>query len=506
MWSVRQGNEVVDWLEIGASTFSVWDVQTLGKKKQWYHSVILIEPYEEHCLLLKEMYPIATVMNVAVSDHDGEVPFFYVADLDIEKNNLPKWVKGCKSIGEPHPTIKDMCVMQSRNVSLLSYESLVTRIGLAYLSVLKIDCEGHDCVILNNAFKVWSKDRNQRPMEILFEWNKLTSIEDVHHVDRVLTSSFGYYFAGRQGGDNVVYKRIMRAAIYTEGKWAFGRIYFAVRDVLAEFGIQVTFYDWAKCNFSTIVNLPPSIIIGSTYLGKLAKEANLDKSNHRFVLTTHCPIFNYQGFDEFPVVLDNAHYTCPCIEGCRNYASFVNAPVSCTPFGADESCFFTDRFAISHFMKVIGTRLKTPESRKFWLEMIKLADPGKFDFRESNYSETTPIIAELERGQEIYMGLDVYVSVTEFEGGPLSIFEAAALGLIVFTRKNVGSASKIEGIKQFETPSELLELFNYYERNVTEREEYRKAIQREVRSKWGMRYLIHKYFLPVVLKAGNEVF
>lgn len=111
--------------------------------------------------------------NIAISDRETVVKVYYITDQDIKIFGLPKWVAGCSSIGKIHPTIKakgwaNLC--HSHNVKVERIKTVLDRHGITGIGFLKIDTEGHDCIILNDFLNTC----DFLPDRIQFEANELS--------------------------------------------------------------------------------------------------------------------------------------------------------------------------------------------------------------------------------------------------------------------------------------------------------------------------------------------
>jgi FkbM family methyltransferase len=122
---------------------------------------------------------------------------FYVNPEDIQKFNLPDWLKGCNSIHEPHPTTQRILqeknvlhLLNTQNVPLISIQTLLQDHNVGSIHLLKIDTEGHDCVILNGLIECCTKNLDLWPREIIFESN---SLSNTNEISLVLETLVQYY-------------------------------------------------------------------------------------------------------------------------------------------------------------------------------------------------------------------------------------------------------------------------------------------------------------------------
>jgi FkbM family methyltransferase len=157
-------------IEIGTSDFHT----EAGQKKG-----LFIEPVKYYF----ERLPNCLKENVAISNIDGETDIYYVTEEDIteyNKNNNPSaplWLKGCASINDPHPTLLkyfDLERIRKDKVKIVKIKSLIDKYEIKVIDYLKIDTEGHDCIILNN----FLDEVKIFPKTIQFEYNSLSNLEE----------------------------------------------------------------------------------------------------------------------------------------------------------------------------------------------------------------------------------------------------------------------------------------------------------------------------------------
>lgn len=164
-----------DFIEIGTSDFD-----TLLESSTTEIG-LSIEPLKIYLDNLPNKDTVIKV-NCAISDKDGVVNVYWIDPEDIEAYDLPKWLKGCNSIIEPHPsTVKELKdrnlehIYKKTECKCLTWNSIVDIYDIKYVEYLKIDTEGHDCFIINN---ILDSDIIL-PKKILFENNILS---DENHI------------------------------------------------------------------------------------------------------------------------------------------------------------------------------------------------------------------------------------------------------------------------------------------------------------------------------------
>jgi FkbM family methyltransferase len=134
--------------------------------------------------------------NVAISNYTGEADFFYVTEEQINMYNqvsekkIPKWLKGCVSIHQPHQKLLqyfDISDLKKERVKVVKIKSLIDKYDISEIDFLKIDAEGHDCIILNN----FLDEVSIYPKKIQFESNSLSDPSDIEKLINRL-SMIGY--------------------------------------------------------------------------------------------------------------------------------------------------------------------------------------------------------------------------------------------------------------------------------------------------------------------------
>lgn len=152
--------------------------------------------------------PNVTKLNCGISNKSGHCEVFYVDPSDIEKYNLPWYLKGCNSIDKPHKVTQRELeknglthLLKSKKIPLLTWQELVESYNVDEVEFLKIDAEGHDYIIVQNLLEF----SNVFPETIIFESNELTSEEDrVKTIE--LAQQKGYTFVEYDYKKNVILK------------------------------------------------------------------------------------------------------------------------------------------------------------------------------------------------------------------------------------------------------------------------------------------------------------
>jgi glycosyltransferase involved in cell wall biosynthesis len=305
------------------------------------------------------------------------------------------------------------------------------------------------------------------------------------------------YEAFFNGNMTPVDRPTKRIAIWTETKWALGRISKAIQKYIP--GVDI--YDWSNAETNRQLWVEEKwkeydSIISNTSLVSFGKTFGIEPSPdmlRRFVIVSHFPRF--EGMSNFKETLEGfqngPRYGGVCRDTCREMEKYgVQNPFWC-PFGAD-----TDVFPLGH--KVTGP-------------IRRLGIIGDYTACEEYIkNKGLPVFTEIcERGgfepvyifgkndvppKDLYKDIDALLCCSELEAGPLGIFEAASCGIPVLTRP-VGNAQHVKGIAVFDTADDALAQLNAWNNNIQELKEYSHKVSHEVRVNWNMRTLIRKHLM-----------
>ncbi len=292
-----------------------------------------------------------------------------------------------------------------------------------------------------------------------------------------------------------------KVAVWSEKKWALGRIGFAIQKYIP----NVDFYDWLKPEDNTILWMNEKwrdydAIISNTTLLNLNKLYGITPCENmlkRFISISHCPKFNHSYFyEEIPKRIEGIQYAGVSKETCEEMKNNGIPCVSWTPFGVDTELFHLTH-KVSGPIQKIGIVGGSERSTKTEYSTVKGFDMFDEICRQLGIEGVHLHSKPLEDGPKMYDGIDLLICCSEFEAGPLGIFEAASCGIPVLCRP-VGNAKEISGICTFKTIDDAVKLIRLWNSDWTELEKYARKISHEVRVKWNMRHLIHTHLLPLI--------
>lgn len=140
-----------DYIDIGTSDFDVADGEFTPNKRY-----LLVEPMQEYLDNLPSGDHIIKEC-AACSDHNGFLDLNYIPPNVIHELGLPDWVRGCNKLDKQHGIVVDLLkrlgqsssVIESRMVPTKCFNTLMQKNGVSSASIVKIDTEGHDHIILS---------------------------------------------------------------------------------------------------------------------------------------------------------------------------------------------------------------------------------------------------------------------------------------------------------------------------------------------------------------------
>lgn len=189
-----------DFIEIGTSNFDTL-IQTADDNTKGI-SVDVVKYYIDN---LPDRLNVKKI-NVGISNIHSFVDVYYIPEQTIEANNLPDWFKGCNCINNYHPlhikhNVSKLCKIEKAQV-ITTYE-LFYQNNVRNVKYLKIDTEGHDCIILKTLFfYIKFLPKCFSPNKIKFETNSHTNSRDVDEIIQ-LFCSIGYKLESR-GYDSIL--------------------------------------------------------------------------------------------------------------------------------------------------------------------------------------------------------------------------------------------------------------------------------------------------------------
>jgi FkbM family methyltransferase len=175
-----------DFIEIGTADFDTEIQHHNGRKG------ISIDVIQEY---LNNLPTVDNVKKICcgISDKSGEV----IAYKPNFPSSFPNWLRGCVSIINPHKHVIQYCnnnninylnYIETRTVPVLSVKEFIDMYDIKEVNFLKIDTEGHDCIILNAWLDVCNNNKKLFPKRIFYESKDLTDKDELEKMRNRLIS------------------------------------------------------------------------------------------------------------------------------------------------------------------------------------------------------------------------------------------------------------------------------------------------------------------------------
>jgi len=280
----------------------------------------------------------------------------------------------------------------------------------------------------------------------------------------------------------------MKVAVWGEMTWALGRIHRAIQKYL---DADVDMYDWSDGEstqrlFSTAWKNYDRIVTKSDVF----KVSGLPNGIfEKLVVISHSPNLNHPYFQEHIEIRNEPVYAGVSKETCEALRRKGVRGTAWVPFGADTE-IFKNTHVISPEIKRIGMICVQGHSSPDY-NSVKRPDMFEEICRRVD-AIPVYICNRLSEDATLYDDIDLLISCSEFEAGPLGIFEAASCGVPVLTRP-VGNTRHVKSIKTFNTVDEAVNIIKTLDLQC-----YRDAVTNEVRTNWSMEKCIKDYFAPCI--------
>jgi len=167
-------NMKYDFIEIGTC-----DYHTLLEGSSPNELGISVEPIKIYLDRLPDKSNVIKV-NCAITSEDKMVDLFYVTPENQNKHNLP-FTKGWGTIIKPHKShgenpedLIESGILTKSQIQGITWKTLCEKYNVKEVDWVKIDAEGHDCVIVNSILDFCN---NAIPKKISFEQTHCDKLE-----------------------------------------------------------------------------------------------------------------------------------------------------------------------------------------------------------------------------------------------------------------------------------------------------------------------------------------
>jgi glycosyltransferase involved in cell wall biosynthesis len=284
-------------------------------------------------------------------------------------------------------------------------------------------------------------------------------------------------------------------AVWCEMHWAHGRIATSLQKYIPD--ADVVLYDWRDwANTERLFFFGEweqfDYIMCPSDVFEVSPVS--DELKRKLIITTHCPATDNGYFKEYfkpwtePRFCGVSHEVCTLVKGRG-----VTTDVTWTPYGADLDIFHQTH-AVDYLIRKIGITGGWHDRAVDAYVVTK----GLREFVEiCKQIGAEPVYLIDREGADIYKDIDLLICCSQFEAGPLGIFEAAACGVPVLTRP-VGNAQLVKGIAMFDTVDDAVAQIRAWNSSIDTLRAHAAAVTAEVRTNWSMEKLITRHIVPLV--------
>ena len=161
-----------DFVEIGTSDFNALIQKADGTTRGL--SVEALKVYQD-----KLPNPVGVKkVNAAIVGNSSidHLDFYYVHPSDIEKHELPAFLRGCNQVFQPHRlAVQELAkrglphLMRHDRVPALTFDGLAKQEGITSIGMLKLDAEGQETNIIESLVQAAKDDHRLWPTRIKYE-------------------------------------------------------------------------------------------------------------------------------------------------------------------------------------------------------------------------------------------------------------------------------------------------------------------------------------------------
>jgi len=421
------------YLEIGTCDFETLN-ERFKDRPSW--SGLSAEALPHYFDKLPKLSKNQYVQAIVTPEQRTEMQFYYVPEAVIKAKGLPDWLKGCSSTDANRPALLQYAAdLASITLPTISLAALVDRLE-PHLDLVRIDTEGTDCALVRKLLTL-----PVTVTHVIFEITHAPALE----LQETYSALFrhGYEYRGIKGGDVQFSKPSVM--MVCDPVWSTGSI---VRDLqhLSERWL-ITMLDWR--------NYPPDMDLvlqeHDTAVGMTLFTAKA------WPAVSHCVVSCGPGE---PRWLGDGYKGSPVMGGvsaevCAKLSmAYPGAKVFHTPATARLGRFFHPD--VQRPLQTLGW-CGNPAYRfcgddcKRYAMFEEILEKSKLEAVVSGQNY------RYDNMEEFYDSVDLLISTSTEEGGPLGVFEAIAAGVPVIST-NTGVIKEFPGIWTFSTVPQALQL------------------------------------------------
>ena len=134
-----------DHIDIGTCDFATSADRYPGSK------ILLVEPLAHYLIPYGDAEGVTCCVS-AISDRSGAAVIYHIDPTEIEKQDLPEWLKGCSAIDEMPYSLawaeSKGCFIVQTEITTMTFRDLCSAYAVTSIGHLQIDTEGHEHRIL----------------------------------------------------------------------------------------------------------------------------------------------------------------------------------------------------------------------------------------------------------------------------------------------------------------------------------------------------------------------
>jgi autotransporter strand-loop-strand O-heptosyltransferase len=201
---IKTNNGHFDFIEIGTSDFDT--LIESSNNNEWGISVEPIKFYLDKLPNKKNVFKEQS----AIALENGDIDIYYIDEEDIQKHNLPWWVRGSNSVSSPHKfTIKELGedlyyqIVRKEKVKTITWSTLFEKYNVKSVDYLKIDTEGFDHIIFKDFLDYCELNKFPLPNKITLEYH--TDVSNLPEIDKLI-SKLPFYLVYKSNSDITLIK------------------------------------------------------------------------------------------------------------------------------------------------------------------------------------------------------------------------------------------------------------------------------------------------------------
>jgi len=171
-----------DYIEIGTSDFD-----TICQSSEPGAVGISMEPVAAYLHNLPDKLGNIKIEAALVPKHQASQSIYWLPARAILEYGLPKWLRGCNTLGAPHRSVIEYLkahglsesLLDSRHCKCMTPSELVEQYQPGSIGVLKLDTEGMDSILVTAWAELCKGSQAPLPEVVWWECNNLSTLAEI---------------------------------------------------------------------------------------------------------------------------------------------------------------------------------------------------------------------------------------------------------------------------------------------------------------------------------------